>query len=273
MTPYRSVLYIPASNARALEKAQSLPCDAIIFDLEDAVAPDRKAEGLEMLLHAMRDTDYGRRQKIVRVGGMSDVAALNDAAIDAILLPKVNAAADLDIDTPHPLWAMMETARAVLNATAIADHPRLAGMVVGTNDLQRELGSRDVPDRGPLLYALSHCLLAARAAGVAIIDGVYGAFRDLEGLKAECKQGRDMGFDGKSLIHPAQIEIANRAFSPDPADVDLAHRQIHAHEQALRLGNGVAVVDGRIVENLHVETARRTLALDEAIRALQHPET
>ncbi|WP_136683546.1 HpcH/HpaI aldolase/citrate lyase family protein [Falsirhodobacter xinxiangensis] len=265
--PLRSVLYIPASNERALEKAATLPCDAIIFDLEDAVAPDRKAEAREMLLQALKG-DHGHRARIVRISAPEDAPHFDAVDVDAILVPKVDAPLHLDVQTRHPVWAMMETARGVLNAAAIAAHPRLTGMVIGSNDLMRELHARDVPGRGPLLTSLGLCVLAARANGLAIIDGVHITFRDLDALKAECLQGRDMGFDGKSLIHPVQIDTANEVFAPRPEDVDLARRQIDAHEAALRLGQAVAVVDGRIVENLHIITARRTLALAEAIAAI-----
>jgi (3S)-malyl-CoA thioesterase len=179
----------------------------------------------------------------------------------------VQAVADLVPDVP--LWAMMETPLAMLNAAAIAAHPRLAGMVMGTNDLAKDIGARFRADRLPLVTGLGLCLLAAKAHGVVIIDGVYNAFRDAEGLAAECAQGRDMGFDGKTLIHPDQIPVANAAFAPSAAEVDLARRQIAAYEAALAAGQGVAVVDGRIVENLHVATARATLAKAAAIAALE----
>lgn len=268
MRPFRSVLYIPASNERALAKAQSLPCDAIIFDLEDAVTPDRKPEALALLIAALKSTDYGHRARIVRVNDAADAAALEAVDLEAVLIPKVNTAADLDIATRHPLWAMMETAKGVLNAAEIAAHPRLRGMVMGTNDLNRELGSREVAGRLPMLASFGHCLLAARANGRVIIDGVFGSFRDLDGLRAECEQGRDMGFDGKTVIHPVQIDTANDVFGPAVDEIDLARRQIEAHDAALRLGKGVAVVDGRIVENLHIVTARQTLARAEAIAAI-----
>lgn len=273
--PCRSVLYIPASRESALDKAQTLDCDAIIFDLEDAVAPDEKARARAILRDRLAVNDYGRRLRLVRINGLdsdwgaADAAAFAGADLDAVLIPKVNGAADLDrvagLMPGCRLWAMLETPAGVLNAAAIAAHPRLAGLVMGTNDLAKDLGARVGPDRGALATALQLCLLAARAHGRVIVDGVYNAFRDAEGLGAECAQGRDMGFDGKTLIHPAQIAVANAAFAPDPAEIELARRQIAAHQAALAAGGGVAVVDGRIVENLHVETARRILALAAAI--------
>lgn len=278
--PYRSVLYIPGSKERALDKARELDCDAIIFDLEDAVAPDEKANARALLARVLVEADFGGRARIVRVNGLDtewgreDVLAfaeaiLAGAKVDAILVPKVSSPADLDavaaLVPDIPLWAMMETAAGMLNAAAIAAHPRLEGMVMGTNDLARELGSRFRPDRLAMQTGLGLCLLAAKAHGRIIVDGVYNAFKDEAGLKAECEQGRDMGFDGKTLIHPAQLDVANAAFAPSEAEIDLARRQIAAFEEAKAAGQGVAVVDGRIVENLHIVTARQTLARAEAI--------
>ena len=274
--PYRSVLYIPAANARAMEKARTLAADAIIFDLEDAVAPAEKPGARDLLAAALL-ADYGGRARIVRINGMDTEWGEGDArafarGADAVLVPKVSRPEDLDrvaaLVPGTPLWAMMETAEGMLNAQAIARHPRLAGMVMGTNDLAKELGSRFRADRLPMQAGLGLCLLAARAHGKVIVDGVFNAFKDDEGLRAECEQGRDMGFDGKTLIHPAQLEITNAVFAPSEAEVDLARRQIAAFDEAKAQGKGVAVVDGRIVENLHVETARKTLAKAEAIAAL-----
>lgn len=276
MRPFRSALYIPASNKRALEKAQALPADAIIFDLEDAVAPDEKVAARLALDVALRQ-DYGARARIVRVNGSDtpwgadDVAVFGDhAGCDAILLPKVNAPTDLDqIGGQKPLWAMMETALGMLNAAAIAAHPRLTGMVMGTNDLAKELGSRFRADRLPMQAGLGLCLLAAKAHDCIILDGVFNAFKDDDGLQAECDQGRDMGFDGKTLIHPAQLAIANRAFAPSAGEITLAERQIAAFQAALDLGQGVAVLDGKIVENLHIVTAKAVLAKAKAIAELE----
>lgn len=274
--PYRSVLYIPAANARAMEKARSLPADAIIFDLEDAVAPSEKAAARDLLSQALL-SDYGSRARIVRINGLDTQWAEGDArafarGADAVLIPKVSRSADLDrvadLVPDTPLWAMMETAEGMLNAAEIAAHPRLTGMVMGTNDLAKELGARFRPDRLPMMAGLGLCLLAARAHRRVIVDGVFNAFKDDEGLRAECAQGRDMGFDGKTLIHPAQLAIANEAFAPTDAEIDLARRQIDAFRAAEAEGKGVAVVDGRIVENLHVETARKTLDRAKAIAAM-----
>ncbi|WP_103171363.1 CoA ester lyase [Paracoccus sp. SY] len=275
--PYRSVLYIPAANARAMEKAQTLPADAIIFDLEDAVAPAEKPAARDALAAALGN-DYGPRARIVRINGLATEWGEDDArfcaglAVDAVLIPKVDGPADLDrvaaIIPDAPLWAMMETPLGMLNAVAIAAHPRLEGMVMGTNDLAKELNSRFRPDRLPMQAGLGLCLLAAKAHGRVIVDGVFNAFKDEDGLRAECEQGRDMGFDGKTLIHPAQLAIANDAFAPTDAEIDLARRQIDAFQAASAEGKGVAVVDGRIVENLHVETARKTLDRAKAIAAM-----
>lgn len=276
--PARSVLYIPGSKERALEKARGLPADAIIFDLEDAVAPDAKSEARATLRAELDKGGYGSRLKIVRINGFdtewgdADVAAMTGADMDALLLPKVNSAADLDaLAAKAPdvaLWAMMETPEGVMNAREIAAHPALTGIVMGTNDLVKELGCRMTPDRLAVMTSLQLSLLAARAAGVTIVDGVYNAFKDDEGLRGECEQGRDLGFDGKTLIHPAQVDITNEVFAPSEADLDLARRQIAAFEETEAKGEGVAVVDGKIVENLHIVTAKALLAKAEAIAAL-----
>lgn len=273
--PYRSVLYIPASKERALEKASGLATDAIIFDLEDAVTVEEKSHARALLVTAL-EQDYGTRFKIVRINALDTEWGAADAAIvgnaDAVLLPKVNSAADIDVlaalvgDTP--IWAMMETPLGILNAAEIAAHPQLAGMVVGTNDLAKDLNCRFRADRLPMMVSLQMCLLAARSHGVVAIDGVYNAFKDDDGLRYECEQGRDLGFDGKTLIHPAQLAVTNAAFAPSEAEVDLARRQIKAFEQVEATGQGVAVVDGKIVENLHIVTARQTLAKADMILSL-----
>lgn len=277
--PYRSVLYIPGSKERALEKARGLAADAIIFDLEDAVAPDAKVEARAILKAELDKGGYGNRAKIVRINGFDtewgkdDVAAFVGADIDAILMPKVGSAAQLDelaaLIPDVDLWAMMETPIGMLNAAEIAAHPRLKGFVMGTNDLAKELNTRFRADRLPMMGGLHMCLIAAKAHDVVIVDGVYNAFKDEDGLKAECDQGRDMGMDGKTLIHPAQLEIANAAFAPSEAEIDLAQRQIAAFEEAEASGQGVAVVDGKIVENLHVVTAKSILAKADAIAAME----
>lgn len=276
--PLRSVLYIPGSKARALEKARGLSADAIIFDLEDAVAPEEKAAARDVLAQALDEGGYGNRARIVRINGLDSPWGADDLAVfgshpgvEAVLIPKVNRAADLDAvaaTTGKPLWAMMETAQGMLNAGEIAAHPRLEGMVMGTNDLAKELGARHRADRLALQTGLGLCLLAARAFGRVIVDGVYNAFKDEAGLRAECVQGRDMGFDGKTLIHPAQIDIANAAFAPSMAELDLAHRQIAAFNAATAAGQGVAVVDGKIVENLHIVMAQAVLGKAQMIAAL-----
>lgn len=277
--PYRSVLYIPGSKERALEKAKTLPVDAIIFDLEDAVAPDEKANARALLAETLNAEGYGPRAKLVRVNaldtdwGADDLAAFSDTNADALLIPKVGSANDLDAVMAHApskkLWAMIETPRGILNAENIASHPKLEGFVLGTNDLAKDLGTRFRAHRLPLLTALQMSLLAARAHGVVCIDGVYNAFKDEDGLRAECVQGRDMGMDGKSLIHPAQVAITNEVFAPTDDEVALARRQIDAFAAATSEGKGVAVVDGKIVENLHVATAQATLAKAEAIAKLE----
>lgn len=278
--PVRSMLYIPASKARALEKAAGLATDAIIFDLEDAVAPGEKDMARATLDDCLRATDYGNRLRLVRINGFDTAWGRADAAafathpgVDGILLPKVNGPQDLEavaqVAPGKKLWAMMETPLGMLNAAAIAAHPALAGMVMGTNDLAKDLGARFHPDRLPLATGLGLCLLAARAHGRLIADGVFNAFRDAEGLEAECRQGRDMGFDGKTLIHPDQLEVANRIFAPSDAELDLARRQIDAFEAATAAGQGVAVLDGKIVENLHIVTARALIAKAGAIATLQ----
>ncbi len=276
--PYRSVLYIPGSKDRALEKARGLDVDAIIFDLEDAVAPDAKVEARTTLSAALKEGGYGARAKIIRLNGLDsewgadDAAAMKDADADAFLLPKVNSAADVDalaaiIGTDKAIWAMIETPLGVMNAAEIAAHPQMKGFVAGTNDLAKELNCRFRADRLPMQASLQMMLLAARAYGVVAIDGVYNQFKDDEGLKVECDQGRDMGFDGKTLIHPAQVAVCNAAFSPSEAEIELAQRQIAAFEETEASGQGVAVVDGKIVENLHVETAKKILAMAEAVAA------
>ena len=281
--PYRSVLYIPGSKPRALAKARTLPVDAIIFDLEDAVTPDEKVNARSTFAAALAEGGYGARARILRVNGADtewgedDLRAAAAMDVDAVLLPKVGGAADVaaaakvldGAGSGAAIWAMMETPEGILDAAAIARAPRLGGLVLGTNDLAKELGCGTRPDRLPLMHALQTCLLAARAAGIPCIDGVFNAFQDEDGLRAECAQGRDLGFDGKTLIHPAQVAVANAAFAPTAAEADLARRQIAAFEAAAAEGQGVAVLDGRIVENLHVDTARRTLAKLDAIAELE----
>ncbi|NBD30661.1 MAG: CoA ester lyase [Alphaproteobacteria bacterium] len=277
--PYRSALYIPGSKPRALDKARGLATDAILFDLEDAVAPDEKPGARATLAAELAKGGYGPRMRIVRINGLDtewgadDAQAAAEMDCDAVLLPKVNGPADVDaisgLVPDRPIWAMMESPRGILNAAAIAAHPALQGFVIGTNDLAKDLGTQATQDRAALWTALQTCVLAARAHGVVVLDGVYNAFKDADGLRAECEQGRDFGMDGKTLIHPAQLEVANAVFAPTEAEVETARRQIDAYDAAIADGQAVAVVDGKIVENLHVATARATLAKAQAIAELE----
>jgi citrate lyase subunit beta/citryl-CoA lyase len=279
--PRRSVLYMPAANARALEKAKSLPCDALILDLEDAVAPDAKPAAREAACAAASSGDYGVREVTIRVNGADtewhrdDLAAACAAGPDAIVVPKVGSAdgvlelveamAGLGAPEHTKLWAMVETPAAMLHAEEIAAaSERLTALVMGTNDLAKELNAEHVPGRHPLLPGLGLALLAARASGTAILDGVFNDVQDTDGFLAECRQGREMGFDGKTLIHPSQVEGANAAFAPSERAVEDARGILEAWENGT--GVGVVTYRGRMVENLHVESARRTLALDQAIR-------
>ncbi|MEM7471806.1 MAG: CoA ester lyase [Pseudomonadota bacterium] len=278
--PYRSVLYIPGSRPRALEKALSLSADAIIFDLEDAVAPDEKDAARKTLAAMLTVSDFGARKRIVRINGFDtdwgadDLSMLASTPYDAVLLPKVETTQTLGhvreaLGDQAKIWAMMETPRGILNAHALAQAPGMEGFVMGTNDLAKELGSDGRP---ALMTSLQHCLLAAKAEGLVCIDGVYNAFKDEDGLRAECVEGRNMGFDGKTLIHPAQLAIANEVFGPSKDALDLAQRQIDAYEQAKAEGQGVAVVDGKIVENLHVETAQRLLRQAAVIAQMENAQ-
>lgn len=282
MRSWRSVLYIPGSNERALEKARSLDVDAIIFDLEDAVAHDQKATARETLVTALHAGGYGDRASIVRINGLDtewgreDLDAVAGAAPHAILLPKVNAPDDIEALAAKlaqhggaeatRIWAMMETTTGLFNAAHIARAPRMEGFVMGTNDLAAELGCETGGDRMPLMMALQTCLAAARMGGIACVDGVYNAFKDEDGLRRECEQGKALGMDGKSLIHPAQVPVCNEVFTPSEAEAELARRQIAAWQETEAAGRGVAVVDGKIVENLHVATALKTLARFDAAK-------
>jgi citrate lyase subunit beta/citryl-CoA lyase len=279
--PRRSVLYMPAANARALEKAKSLPCDGLILDLEDAVAPDAKHAARDAACAAAASGDYGNREVTIRVNGAdtewhrADLEATCAAGPDAVVVPKVGSAdavlelveAMTGFGAPDHtmLWAMVETPAAMLHAEEIAAaSERLTVLVMGTNDLAKELNAEHVPGRHPLLPALGLALLAARATGTAILDGVFNDVRDNDGFLAECRQGREMGFDGKTLIHPSQIAGANAAFAPSEQAVEEACGILEAWANGA--GAGVVTYRGRMVENLHVESARRTLALDQAIR-------
>jgi citrate lyase subunit beta/citryl-CoA lyase len=273
---------MPASNARALEKAKSLDADAVIFDLEDAVAPDAKAEARRLAVAAAGADGYGRRERVIRVNalatawGEADLAAAATSGADAVLLPKVESAAAaraavavLDVrGAPETLalWCMLETPRGVLSADALAGaHPRVAALVMGTSDLTKDLRARHTRGREPLLASLSLCVLAARAHGLSALDGVHLDLDDDVGFEAACRQARDLGFDGKTLIHPKQLAAANTIFAPSAEEVDWAQRVIRAHADAESAGRGVAVLDGRLVESLHVEEARHILGLAAAI--------
>ena len=277
--PRRSVLYMPSSNARALEKARTIPADAIIFDLEDAVAPDAKELAREQACAAVTSGGYGRRELTIRCNGLDtpwgedDLRAAGAAGPAAVVVPKVSGVAHLEqvvrlLPDGLPVWAMVETPTAVFDVRAIAAHPAVAALVLGTNDLAKELRAALVPGRAPLLPHLATALLGAREAGKVVLDGVYNDVKDLEGFEAECRQGADLGFDGKTLVHPSQVEVANRVWAPTEAEVAQARAVVDAFAQAEREGRGVVVVDGRMVENLHRDNALRTLAVAEAVAAL-----
>ncbi len=273
----RSVLYMPSSNARALEKAKTIPADAVILDLEDAVAPDAKELARAQACAAVRSGEYGGRELTIRCNGLdtpwgeADLRAAAAAAPSAVVVPKVSGVEHLRAVTARigdiPIWAMVETPAAVFDIRAIAGFDQVEVLVLGTNDLAKELRAALVPGRAPLVPHLATALLGAREAGKVILDGVYNDVRDLAGFEAECRQGADLGFDGKTLVHPSQVEIANRVWAPDSAEVEHARRVIAAFEQATARGQGVVTVDGRMVENLHVESARRILATEKAISA------
>lgn len=282
--PRRSALYMPGSNARALEKARTLPADVLILDLEDAVAPEAKAMARRQIIEALAAGGYGARELIVRVNGLAtpwggdDMAAVARSRAHAVLLPKVESAATVrdaaDMLTRHGapdslrLWCMLETPLGVLRAAEIAaSHTRLAGIVMGTSDLAKDLHARHMPGRLPLIVSLELCVLAARAHGLAILDGVHLDLDDAEGFAAACRQGVELGFDGKTLIHPKTIAAANEAFAPRAEEIAFAERIIAAHGEAERKGQGVVVVDGKLIESLHVADAKRLVALAAAIRA------
>jgi len=282
LVPRRSVLYMPGANERALEKAKTLAADALILDLEDAVAPDAKPQARERVCAAVASGEYGSKELTIRVNGLDtdwfadDVAAAAQAGPGGIVVPKVSSAADVHIievalekaGAPDhtAIWAMVETPVAMLHCLEIASaSERLAVLVMGTNDLAKELRAAHVPGRQPLLTGLGLSLLGARAAGKVILDGVFNDVKDGDGFAAECRQGVELGFDGKTLIHPNQIGPCNAAWAPSEAAVEDARALISTFEQATAAGQGVVVHNGRMVENLHVETARRVLAFHEAI--------
>ncbi len=286
--PRRSALYMPGSNARAIEKARTLPADVVIFDLEDAVAPDVKEQAREQVRAAVSAGGFGRRELVIRINaletswGKADLAAAAAAAPDAILVPKVSSAEtlaavglrlrELGAAERTRVWAMIETPLAILHAEAIASaardvDTRLACLVMGTNDLAKDTRTRLLPGRAAMLPWMMTALAAARAHGIDILDGVYNNLSDAEGFRAECEQGRDCGFDGKTLIHPDQIAAANEIFAPSVEEVDNARAIVAAFEQPENAGKGAISLNGRMVERLHAEMARRTLALAEAISA------
>jgi citrate lyase subunit beta / citryl-CoA lyase len=287
--PRRSVLYMPGSNARALEKARDLPADCVILDLEDAVAPDAKAQARGLINKALK-SGFGDREVMVRINGLDtrwwveDLDSIVGARPDAILVPKISnpnqlqdlAARIVDMGTdPHiRVWAMMETPLAMINAGEIAasaldSETRLSGFVMGTNDLAKDTRARLVPGRAPMLPWLMTCVAAARAYGIDILDGVYNDLGDEKGFVEECKQAVDLGFDGKTLIHPKQIEPCNQAFSPSSEEVEAARKMIAAFELPENRDKGVVQIDGRMVERLHAEMAQRTVAIADAIERQQ----
>ncbi|MCZ6859453.1 MAG: CoA ester lyase [Alphaproteobacteria bacterium] len=284
--PRRSVLYMPGSNARALEKAKALPADALILDLEDAVAPDAKRTARAQVLEAAKSGAYGAREIVVRVNaldspwGRDDIAKVASSGADALLLPKVESAAMVleaealmaENGAPQGLaiWCMMETPLGILQAKEIAGaSPRLACLVMGTSDLAKDLHAHHTEQRLPMLTSLGLCLLAARVYGLAIVDGVHLDLEDETGLREVCRQGLELGFDGKTLIHPKQIAAANEIFAPDPTGIEEAKKIIAAHAEAEKAGKGVVLMGGRLIENLHVEDAHRLLALAKAIAEME----
>lgn len=281
LRPRRSVLYMPAANARALEKAQTIPCDAIIFDLEDAVAPDSKEMARAQACDAVRSGLYGNRELTIRCNGLDtpwgadDIAAAAAAAPSAVVIPKVSGVDYLDrvsawldeagAPAATSIWAMVETPEAMFDVRAIAAHPRVAVLVMGTNDLAKELRAQLVPGRAPLVHHLATALLAARSEGKVILDGVYNDVKNAEGFEAEARQGFEMGFDGKTLIHPGQVEICNDVWAPSEDDIANARGLIAAFDEGLAAGKGVVTYNGRMIENLHVANAQRLLAVADAI--------
>ncbi len=283
LKPRRSVLYMPGANERALQKARTLPADSLILDMEDAVAPDAKPQARQQIMQAVTEGGYGKREIVVRVNGLDtpwgrdDLISIAKLPIDAVLLPKVSDSQEIqtaaDILAEHgaahvPIWMMAETPKGILNiATIASSHPRLSAIVMGTSDLTKELRTRHTADRVGLLTSLGLCVLAARVNGLDIIDGVYLDLDDEAGFHASCVQGRDMGFDGKTLIHPKQIAAANQVFAPNEAEIRHAFAVIAAWEEARKVGKGVVVVGGKLVENLHFEEAQRLLTLTQAIES------
>jgi citrate lyase subunit beta / citryl-CoA lyase len=284
--PRRSVLYMPASNPRALEKAKTIPADALIFDLEDAVAPDAKSAARAAAVAAVATKSYGRREVMIRANAIDtlwcrdDIAAIAASGADGVVLPKVNTGADVQAVADWlaasgapptlSLWAMMETPLGILNAREVASSsPRLAGLCIGTADLAKDLHCAHPADRAPMLMALQTVVMAARAYGLFVLDGVHVDLDDAPGYEAACRQGRALGFDGKTLIHPKQVDVANAIYAPGVDEIDRAKRIVAAHEEAAAKGQGVTLLDGRLVEVLHVAEAKRLLAFAADIAALK----
>jgi citrate lyase subunit beta/citryl-CoA lyase len=284
--PRRSVLYMPASNPRALEKAKTIPADALIFDLEDAVAPDAKQSARAAAVAAVATRAYGQREVMVRANAIDtpwcrdDITAIAASGADGVVLPKVNTAADVHTvagwlaaaGAPPTLglWAMMETPLGILNAREVAAaSPRLAGLCIGTADLAKDLHCAHPADRAPMLMALQTVVMAARAYGLFVLDGVHVDLDDAPGYEAACRQGRALGFDGKTLIHPKQVDVANAVYAPGVDEIDRAKRIVAAHEEAAAKGQGVTLLDGRLVEVLHVAEAKRLLAFAADVAALK----
>jgi citrate lyase subunit beta/citryl-CoA lyase len=284
--PRRSVLYMPGSNARALDKGRTLAADALIIDLEDSVAPDAKNEARQQVVAALGEGGYGNRELIIRVNalttqwGFDDIATISGTSADAILIPKVDSAEAVrqaatimdEASAPYTMaiWCMMETPRAILHAEEIADsHSRMGGFVMGTSDLAKDLGAAHTEMRLPFISTLNLCVLAARAAGITVLDGVHLDLNDGVGFRAACVQGQELGFDGKTLIHPKTIAAANDVFGPSEKEIAWSKKIIEAHAGALKEGKGVVVVDGKLVENLHVQSAKRLVAMFESIKELE----
>ena len=284
-TPRRSVLYMPGANDKALEKAKGLPADAIIFDTEDSVAPDMKAMARDKVAAAVGSGEYGKRELTIRVNSIEtewfsdDVRSAAAAGPAAVVVPKISTPADVatverlleSAGAPDHtrIWAMLETPSAMVHAVEIATaSERLEVLIMGTNDLAKELHAALVPGRHPLLWGLGACVNAARHAGKVILDGVYNDIKNPEGFEAECRQGAEMGFDGKTLIHPTQLDAANAAFAPSPDEVEAARRVIEAWDEGIAAGKGVIQLDGKMIENLHVANAQRALAIAAAIADL-----
>jgi citrate lyase subunit beta/citryl-CoA lyase len=290
--PRRSLLFMPGSNARALEKARNLPADGIILDLEDSVAPDAKAMARDQIAQAIATGGFGKREVLIRTNGLDspwwldDVAMAGKARPDGILVPKVSSVEDLkaiadrlrdlNADPSIKVWAMIETARAVLHAEELAAasrdvNPRLAGFVFGPNDISRESRIRMQPGRAAMVPMITHCILATRVHGLEILDGPYSDFSNVDGFALECAQGRDLGFDGKTLIHPGQIEACNAIFTPPAEEIAQARKIIAAFEQPENAARGAIRLDGQMVERLHAEMAKRTIAIADAIAGMNHP--